>query len=141
MQQVHLFQLILHFWCFLQDGREKSFFEMDIWPWKQRGRSARRTDCHRFSFPPKCVQGHLLKMPREGYTHEWTLPCMQSSLSRWCFLQRSPFLLARQEAWHSLPVCQPCGTLTLLSWAWVKCPSPFHSYQNLAFPAQLSISQ
>lgn len=32
-------------------------------------------------------------------------------------------------------------TLTFLFMAWVKCASPFHRYQNLAFPAQLSISQ
>lgn len=29
-------------------------------------------------------------------------------------------------------------TLTFLSMAWVKCASPFHSSQNLAFPAPFS---
>lgn len=61
MQQVHLFQLILHFLFFLQDGREKSFLS---WAQKQKGVSARAVGCQTGFLPS---QTHT-RVPTENAT-------------------------------------------------------------------------
>lgn len=94
--------------------QRKVFFEVDSWPQKQQGRSARRmdyqTDFLSLSLHTRASSKNATGASTGGVYPKASYPVsMKVILEPLCFLQCGPSLLAQQEVWHSpsSSVCQP----------------------------------
>lgn len=110
MKQVHLFQLILHFWFSVRDGRGKSF--LDNRPQKQREDLLEERTISQIFFPSQMhTRTSTKNAPGAGTggacTERGCPVSVTVMVELLCFLQHCPSLLAQEEGRvFCLPVCQ-----------------------------------